>query len=185
VSHSGTIGILLAVFALLALAVFLAPVRGNVTPIDQATPTAVVTATVNVPAITTPTSAPQGSSDATFSDVTMAAAELSLIRSSLLMGVTVEAIVDAAPLEESDEADLWLVAFAETPAYRHPTMDYAWETGSGEWWQSTDGESEGPDGEWYFLINQDDRWALGYWENDSPSNLVWIQIDDRVTLTRA
>jgi hypothetical protein len=63
--------------------------------------------------------------------------------------------------------DYWLQILAPTEAYT-PTDALAWVASPGEW---------------YRQISQDGGWALAYWEGDSPSAAVWIQLDNRVAVT--
>jgi uncharacterized repeat protein (TIGR01451 family) len=65
------------------------------------------------------------------------------------------------------EANPWLEIVAPTPAYS-VDMDLLWVASPGEW---------------YYVVSQEEGWALAYWEGDTPEWSVWIQLDDRVRLT--
>lgn len=65
-------------------------------------------------------------------------------------------------------AELWLVVFAPTQAYS-VTDDPLWVSQPGEW---------------YRILLEESGWALAVWESDPPEWAVWIELDQRVQLTR-
>jgi hypothetical protein len=63
---------------------------------------------------------------------------------------------------------VWLVPFAETEAYDAASMNLAWMAEPGEW---------------YHVLQHDDKWALAYADSDPAAGTVWISLDGRVQLT--
>ena len=63
----------------------------------------------------------------------------------------------------------WLHVLSATQAYS-VTMDPLWVAQPGEW---------------YYVVSEEDGWALAVWENDPPDWQEWIQMDTNVELVMA
>jgi len=70
----------------------------------------------------------------------------------------------APPPPAPSPAQLWLQVVGPTQTYAMDDSP-AWEASPGEW---------------YYVLSQDEGWALAVWEGDPPENAVWIELNENV-----